>query len=187
MRGTVIRIKDYYVIVCNLCALKYNYGERSMKKIIGIDPGLKGGIVGIEGNELKFAHNLPTFIFEPLSKQHGRLTDKNALHAIISGFKPDLIVVELPRGRSNLKTVINYGWSVLGAITAYGDCELIEVAANSWPPKLNLPKGGTKEQKILDRAKFLEGLGYTLPKNKVGNYRDGIVDALCLAEVGKVL
>ena len=154
---------------------------------IGIDPGLSGAIVIIDG-DLITTKVMPTIIVKKGKKDKRVLSHKGLkeIFEVIEG--ESCAVVEkqhaMPReGVSSMITIgIGYG-SLLQVLTDY-DIPYDEVIAQKWQKEYNIARGDTKKQ-ALDVCQNLFPNLNLLATERSRKPHEGFVDAVLIAEYNR--
>jgi hypothetical protein len=153
--------------------------------IVGIDPGLDGGIGWIDGDKTG-AMVMPTLDKAP---------DLRAIAERLRELAPKIVVIERAQTRaaqsanSGLTTGINYGY-LIGWLTGVG-IPFKEVHPATWKAKMGIALRGKdftpkqkKDKAIAEcRRLFPRVLLLASPKCRVDH--DGMAEALLLAEYGR--
>jgi hypothetical protein len=174
-------------------------------KIIGIDPGLQGGIAFLE-NELiiklikmpitKLATKTKKKVKEMTTKEKKlhkakkpvfktkTIVDSKAVYDLVLNFKPDLVVIEKPfyLGINSSVTVGTVGENVgriYGIVEGLGH-KILRVPANSWKGYFDL--GAEKEDAIAKAEELFPQANLISPKGRTKS--DGMAEALLLAVYG---
>ena len=149
-------------------------------KIVGIDPGLKGGIAVLS---ISGSYNLYKM---PIKNDH---VDSKQLAKFIKIIDPISVWIEsllvLPCNAKQSISTMGVNWGrVVGCIEALG-IPLNQVDPVSWQRGLFVPKGSSKnvKERILIRAKQLFP-GQDFCEADSNKFNDGCVDALLIAKFG---
>jgi len=151
--------------------------------IIGIDNGLDGGIVAMDGNGGIF--QIATIPTVKLPK--GRRLDGLMLYGMLSVYQTGTVVfLEKPVGSKSVLAAksMEATYRVIECVCELLNMKVIGVSARSWQ-KVLLDKGDTKEmaakkfrELFPDRVK---DFSITSKGNKSKNLHDGLVDAALIA------
>lgn len=141
--------------------------------VMGIDPGLSGGVGWIDGKE---------YGCSPLVMV-AKSPDLDALAGIYRDYRPDLVVVERVQGgrlqAGQLLMGINYGL-LLGQIRTLG-LPLLEVTPQKWKKALDL--SSDKGEAILRARDWFPNATLVAPGGRKPH--DGMAEALLIAEYGR--
>ena len=150
--------------------------------VMGIDPGLKGGIAILSPCGARTLYPMPL--------KNGAVCARG-VYDILLRHKPALVVMEsllvLPHNSRVSISVMGFNWGrVAGVVEAMG-VPFRTVAPTEWQRGLLVPKGpsGTAKLRILARAQILfPGETFVPPGKKV--FQDGLMDALMIAKWGEM-
>ena len=174
-------------------------------KIIGIDPGLQGGIAFLEDGLVVKLIKMPTVQLETKTKKKVKemtakekklhkvkkpvfktktIVDSKAVYGLVLNFKPDLVVIEKPfyLGINSSVTVGTVGENVgrLYGITEGLGHKILRVPANSWKGYFDLE--AEKEHAIAKAEELFPYVNLVPPKGRTKS--DGMAEALLLAVYG---
>lgn len=173
--------------------------------IIGIDPGLQGGIAFLEDGLLvelikmpitKLATKTKKKVKEMTAKEKKlhkakkpvfktkTIVDSKAVYDLVLNFKPDLVVIEKPfyLGINSSVTVGTVGENVgrlYGIVEGLGH-KILRVPANSWKGYFDLE--AEKEDAIAKAEELFPQANLISPKGRTKS--DGMAEALLLAVYG---
>jgi hypothetical protein len=174
-------------------------------KIIGIDPGLQGGIAFLEDGLLvelikmpitKLATKTKKKVKEMTAKEKKlhkakkpvfktkTIVDSKAVYDLVLNFKPDLVVIEKPfyLGINSSVTVGTVGENVgrlYGIVEGLGH-KILRVPANSWKGYFDID--ADKEEAIAKAEELFPQVNLVPPKGRTKS--DGMAEALLLAVYG---
>ena len=151
--------------------------------IMGIDPGLKGGVAILNGDS-SISEKMPII-------KSKRIVDVGALQDLLIRHKPYIVYVERQRIMSKqagaITTGANYG-RILATLELCG-IDYVEVAPKEWMAVIygKLKKGLTKQEKKQRGYDYCISRGYPIvmtSRNKNAIFHDGITDAYGIASYG---
>ena len=174
-------------------------------KIIGIDPGLQGGIAFLEDGLLvelikmpiaKLATKTKKKVKEMTTKEKKlhkakkpvfktkTIVDSKAVYDLVLNFKPDLVVIEKPfyLGINSSVTVGTVGENVgrlYGIVEGLGH-KILRVPANSWKGYFDLE--AEKKEAIAKAEELYPSVDLIPPRCR--EKQDGLAEALLLARYG---
>ena len=174
-------------------------------KVIGIDPGLKGGICFLEGFIIRDLIRMPIVKLATKTKKKVKemtakekklhkakkpvfktktIVDSKAVYDLILEFEPDLVVIEKPfyLGINSSVTVGTVGENVgriYGIVEGLGR-KILRVPANSWKGYFDL--GADKEEAIAKAEELYPSVD--LIPSRCREKQDGLAEALLLARYG---
>ena len=174
-------------------------------KIIGIDPGLQGGIAFLEDGLLIKLIKMPITklatktqkLVKNMTKAEKKLhkakkpvfktktiVDSKAIYDLVLNFNPDLVVIEKPfyLGINSAVVVGSTAENVgrLYGITEGLECKILRVPANSWKGYFDLE--ADKENAIAKAEELFPHVNLVPPKGRTKS--DGMAEALLLAVYG---
>jgi hypothetical protein len=174
-------------------------------KVIGIDPGLKGGICFLEGFVIQDLIRMPVIKLETKTKKLVRemtkaekklhkakkpvfktktIVNSKAVYDLVLEFKPDLVVIEKPFYlgiESRVSTASNAeNVGRLYGITEGLGHKILRVQASSWKPYYDL--GDDKEEAIAKAEELYPSVDLIPPRCR--EKQDGLAEALLLARYG---
>ena len=157
-----------------------------MSRVIGIDPGIKGGICTLDGPKNMGLHPMPT---------SGKSIDWNMVIFHVGVFEggSDLAVIEkvmpLPAkirgGVGSLTSGINYG-GIIGILTTL-EIPFIEVPPQTWMKTVFAGHAWKKQKKYstIWAPKRWPKVEFKASE-RCKKIHDGMTDAACLAEYGRL-
>ena len=171
-------------------------------KIIGIDPGLKGGIAFLEDGLLVKLIKMPTVQLETKTKKKVKemtakekklhkgkkpvfktktIVDSKAVRDLVLNFKPDLVVIEKPF-YLGINSAVVVGTTAENVGRLYGITEglghkILRVPANSWKKYFDLE--ADKENAIAKAEELFPQVNLIPPRCREKS--DGMAEALLLA------
>lgn len=174
-------------------------------KIIGIDPGLKGGIAFLENGLLIKLIKMPVARLATKTKKKIKnmtakekklhkskkpvfktktIVDSKAVYDLILNFKPDLVVIEKPF-YLGINSAVVVGTTAENVGRLYGIAEglgykILRVPANSWKGYFDLE--AEKEAAIAKAEELFPHVNLVPPKGRTKS--DGMAEALLLAVYG---
>ena len=174
-------------------------------KIIGIDPGLKGGIAFLEDGLIiklikmpitKLATKTKKKVKEMTAKEKKlhkakkpvfktkTIVDSKAVYDLVLNFKPDLVVIEKPFYLGINSSVV-VGTTAENVGRLYGITEglghkILRVPANSWKGYFDLET--EKEDAIAKAEELFPQVNLVPPKGRTKS--DGMAEALLMAVYG---
>jgi len=159
-----------------------------MTTIVGIDPGLDGGIAILNDEREPDVHIMPTM---PSGKGNGRTINLQSLFGLLLDVrKPCRVIVErqqpFPKqgGVSNFTTGYGFG-AILGVLTAT-EMPHIVITPQTWMKALGIPRGSGKGGNVLAATRLFPTVNLKRTA-KCKNLHDGMADALLIAEYGRRL
>ena len=146
--------------------------------VVGIDNGLTGGVVAVQGGEIMLQNRLPV--------RDGNLTPQVLLYDLGKfGSEPLTIVIEEPGKFAAGVFALCSTWKIFGQITGSltaAGYSYQTVAPRSWQAKMlgKVPKGQTKAYAL---NAYVANFGRQPPTktDKSKRYHDGIIDAALIA------
>jgi crossover junction endodeoxyribonuclease RuvC len=184
MMALFLRTNKAPVIVLE-CTYKNNNKEHDMRKILGIDPGLSGGLSIIDERfNLIACIPMPTLTFDGKKRR----VDPRPVFDFIATHAPELAVVELVGARpgQGVVSMFNFG-DAFGVVRAVTEC-LCPVVRYSrpqeWRGHQNL--SGLSKEQIAEVAFEVFQAEQIYGKSRGGkrSVRDGISDCLMIAKYG---
>jgi hypothetical protein len=164
-----------------------------MNIILGIDPGLDGGLAILRDGQPPELHVMPTVE----SKNGRRIVDCPALFAMLLDAGPSLVIVEenLTASMMSSKTFRGGGMANVAKGRWFGQLEGLltglEMRWSSVPPKrwqkshgITGKQGDTKQQAVVIAKRLFPGVNL-LRTAKCSKAHDGMADALLIAEWGR--
>lgn len=160
-------------------------------KIVGIDPGLSGGIVAIdEDGKIIFKIVMPTMKLTG-SKKTKTVIDLQLLHSTLCELKPDRVYLEKVGSRPGQGTVSMFGFGyTFGAIEmALVSCHYpyVLVTPQAWCKEMH--QGISKDIDAKDRSLLIFKRMYPevdmRATPRCTTCHDGMIDALMIAEYGR--
>lgn len=174
-------------------------------KIIGIDPGLQGGIAFLEDGLLTKIIKMPITKLATKTKKKVKemtakekklhkakkpvfktktIVDSKAIYDLVLNFKPDLVVIEKPFYLGINSSVV-VGTTAENVGRLYGVAEglghkILRVPANSWKGYFDLE--AEKEDAIAKAEELFPLVNLIPPKGRTKS--DGMAEALLLAVYG---
>jgi len=173
-----------------------------MTTIVGIDPGLDGGIAILNDEREPELHAMPTV---KTGKGNAREVDVMALRGLLLRASPGLVVIEEQKFTPNIPIKKAPGFPATrfasggkGNFTkgqVYGTlCTVVAmlllpyqvVMPKRWQKLFGFTSGNTKEQSIATCLRLFPGINLKRTA-KCKNLHDGMADALLIAEYGRRL
>jgi hypothetical protein len=174
-------------------------------KVIGIDPGLKGGICFLEGFIIRDLIRMPIVKLETKTKKKVKemtakekklhkakkpvfktktIVDSKAVYDLVLEFEPDLVVIEKPF-YLGINSAVVVGTTAENVGRLYGIAEglgrkILRVPANSWKGYYDL--GDDKEEAIAKAEELYPSVNLIPPRCR--EKQDGLAEALLLARYG---
>ena len=174
-------------------------------KIIGIDPGLKGGIALLEDGLIVKLIKMPVTKLATKTKKKVKemttkekklhkakkpvfksktIVDSKAIYDLVLNFKPDLVVIEKPFYLGINSSVV-VGTTAENVGRLYGVAEglghkILRVPANSWKGYFDLKT--EKEDAIAKAEELFPQVNLVPPKGRTKS--DGMAEALLMAVYG---
>jgi len=174
-------------------------------KVIGIDPGLKGGIAFLEDNHLIQAVKMPTTQLETKTKKKVKQmtakekklhkskhavyktktkVDSKAIYDLITDFEPDLVVIEKPfylaiESRQSTATIAENIGRIYGIVESQ-KYKLEIVSSQTWKKYFDI--GADKEEAINKAQELYPEVNLISPRGRVKS--DGMAEAILLAVYG---
>ena len=150
-----------------------------MTTIVGIDPGIKGGITCITNG--KVVKSIPM----PIERtERGARVDVVRLREFLTKYNPNQVVIEEPQVRpgenikNHLTIGINFG-IIYGIVTDMG-YKMEIIPATTWTHVIHSLIKGTKEWEMgSSKEKSLKVFNKLYPENATNH--DGIIDAVLIA------
>lgn len=175
-------------------------------KIIGIDPGLKGGIAFLKDGLLTKLIKMPVTKLATKTKKKVKemtakekklhkakkpvfktktIVDSKAVYNLVLNFKPDLVVIEKPF-YLGINSAVVVGTTAENVGRLYGIAEglgykILRVPANSWKGYFDLE--AEKEAAITKAEELFPHVNLVPPKGRTES--DGMAEALLLAVYGE--
>lgn len=175
-------------------------------KIIGIDPGLKGGIAFLEDGLLTKLIKMPVIKLATKTKKKVKemtakekklhktkkpvfktktIVDSKAVYDLVLNFKPDLVVIEKPF-YLGINSAVVVGTTAENVGRLYGiveglECKTLRVPANSWKGYFDLK--AEKEDAIAKAEELFPLVNLIPPKGRTKS--DGMAEALLMAIYGE--
>jgi hypothetical protein len=147
--------------------------------VVGIDPGINGGISCLENGEI--SHSIPM----PIVKTNlGKRVDPIKLASELNRLNPDRVIIEEPQVRpgENIKNHLTIGinFGIIYAIVLGLHYNLTIVPAVTWTRAVHSLITGSKEWETHPpKMKSLKTFRKLYPESKVTH--DGIIDATLIA------
>ena len=117
-----------------------------MAKIVGIDPGLGGAIVLLDGGKIVRCEDMPTNSYTKSDGRIRRKVDPAALAMIIRDMAPQLVLVEAVHASPGMGVSSAFGFGhsagIIDACIALSiprNCEIKAVSPNAWKRAMNVP------------------------------------------------
>ena len=174
-------------------------------KVIGIDPGLKGGICFLEGFIIQDLIRMPVIKLETKTKKKVKemtakekklhkakkpvfktktIVDSKSVYDLILEFAPDLVVIEKPF-YLGINSAVVVGTTAENVGRLYGIVEglghkILRVPANSWKGYFDLDVD--KEEAIAKAEELYPSVDLIPPRCR--EKQDGLAEALLLARYG---
>lgn len=174
-------------------------------KIIGIDPGLKGGIAFLEDGLLTKLIKMPVAKLATKTKKKVKkmtktekkfhkekkpiykkkdIVNSKAVYDLVLNFKPDLVVIEKPF-YLGINSAVVVGTTAENVGRLYGIAEglgykILRVPANNWKGYFDL--GAEKEDAIAKAEELFPQVNLIPPRCR--EKQDGMAEALLLAVYG---
>jgi hypothetical protein len=174
-------------------------------KVIGIDPGLKGGICFLEGFVIQDLIRMPIAKLETKTKKKVKemtakekklhkakkpvfktktIVDSKAVYDLILEFEPDLVVIEKPF-YLGINSAVVVGTTAENVGRLYGITEglghkILRVPANSWKGYFDIDVD--KEEAITKAEELYPSIDLIPPRCR--EKQDGLAEALLLARYG---
>ena len=152
-------------------------------KILGIDPGLKGAIVLMDGG--------PKLVHWPMPHDTEGRVDWSAVHEIIDGVNPDHVFLEraLAFGMG-VKGAFNYGrdFKAIEIAIDLQQCPVTFVESHKWTKALHQGISNDLKPKVksaMALKRLLPQLVAQVPVDKKGNFDEGVLDAALIAYWGR--
>ena len=160
-----------------------------MPRIVGMDPGFKGGLALLNKDEQRSV-NMPVIVSRTTKIVKGKKKvkvrtslDEPAIRNFLKIAMPDLVIVEMASAMPSqgVTSVFNFGagWGILRGICAGLNFPYELIRPQAWKKEILAGTDKTKEAAIshvLRRFPYLDFEGKQL--------NDGQADAFCLAEYG---
>ena len=147
-------------------------------KIIGIDPGMKGGIA-ILNTESNHMRAVPT----PLI---GKEIDYRMLHETLTAYEPNIIVIEKVHAMpgQGVTSMFNFGlgYGALVALATVSTARVVLVTPQMWKKHVLAGTSKDKDAAIQFCNHTYSNVNLILPRCR--NAHDGMADAVCLAHYG---
>lgn len=157
---------------------------KNQKIFIGVDGGIGGGIVGLQGGKILFKEAMPV-----MPSDNGRNTyDIKKIVDIFEKYPDSLVILEKahPTPIMGKSAMFLWGslWGIMNTILIMKKIPYQVVAAKSWQTALFRDMGGsdTKVKAKLVAERLYPGEDLTCK----GKYNSGIIDALLLARYGEL-
>lgn len=153
---------------------------------VGIDNGLSGGIVMIDGPHIIAALTMPT-----RGKANGNEVDADALHSWLGGLKVEAtVIIETPGKFAKGVQAISSMWDSYGATRAVIECLGLRhhrITPQKWQRVMlpNCAKGDTKPAALARARQLWPGAKWTATDRSVKAH-DGLIDAALIAEFGRI-
>jgi len=174
-------------------------------KVIGIDPGLKGGIAFLEDDHLIQVVKMPTTQLETKTKKKVKqmtvkekklhkskqavyktktIVDSKVVYDLITDFEPDLTIIEEPfalptESRRSTTTIERNMGRILGIIESQR-YKLESVRPHKWKGYFDI--GADKEEAIAKAEELYPEVNLIPPRGRVKS--DGMAEAILLAVYG---
>ena len=151
--------------------------------ILGIDPGLKGGLVALQGTEVVLKAVMPVAKLTKTKK----IIDRNKLARLIEDLNPDHTCVEqiiaMPRQSAQSGTTTGIGWGVIVGILAALKLRNSDVSSKTWQTAMfrDRPKDDTKALAALVCSNLWPRENWIVSL-KTGKPDEGLCDAELIAE-----
>ena len=144
--------------------------------VIGIDPGLKGGIVVMVDGRIAKASKMPV-----IKGDGGSWIDFADVASIIKYERPDLVAIEKVHSMpgQGVASVFTFGLGFGGLI---GVCAGVSVAYNLVRPQEWQKKVFVGMDKSLGKGRGILYCKQRYPECEPSHKHDGIADAACIAE-----
>ncbi len=153
-------------------------------KVLGVDPGLDGGLVFLDGNSVYQKSKMPVV---ELAKK--RAYSESAIVNVVRLWAPDIVVIEAQQARPGQGVVAMFstglGFGILRGIMAGMGVPFQIVTAQSWQKKAfaGMDKGDTKKLSTIVCGRLWPGVDWRGSEaSKVPH--DGICDAALIARYG---
>jgi hypothetical protein len=147
--------------------------------VVGIDPGLKGGIACLKNGEILTTAKMPI-----VKNKVGSRVDAVALTKIIKDTSPSMVIIEEPQVRAgeniiaHLTIGINFG--IIYATLTMLRVKFITIPAVVWTHAIHSLITGSKEWETHpSKMKSLKTFRKLYPESQITH--DGIVDAVLIA------
>lgn len=160
--------------------------------IVGIDPGLKGGIAGIDEDApiIRFVNRMPLVESELDLSAYIDIMKAVRTRNLLEN-KRSVLFIERAQSmpKQGIASAFNYGRHTghLEGIARCLDFEVIRVLASVWTRELH-DKGndlGTKERSIETAKHIFKGVEFRWPGQRKQQFHDGMVEAALIAEYGR--
>ena len=144
-------------------------------RITGIDPGLKGGIVTIQGGEVISSHKMPI-----VHTDNGRKINLVAIASLLHNMAPSVVVIEkvhsMPAQGVRSTFTFGMGFGGLCGVCAGLGIDISLVSPLKWQKRMvsHLDRSmGKKRSLIYCKDRW--------PQNEPLHRHDGMADAACIA------
>jgi crossover junction endodeoxyribonuclease RuvC len=156
--------------------------DKKITTIIGIDPGIKGGIAAIRGSDIVFLELMPT------ARKQKLVVDPVGVYDLIKDLNPEKTKVYIEKVNAmpnqGVTSMFNFGkgfGTLIGVFESHG-FKLTYVTPQMW--KANMLGRGNKDKKLsIDLAKTLFP-GIDLKPGRKITDQDGMAEALLIAVYG---
>lgn len=156
-------------------------------KILGIDPGLNGGMVLLEGSVVATFATTPTV---PAPNGKGRDYHMGAIVDLLWEWKPDHLVIERAQAMPGQGVVsmfrIGFGYGMFLGMASALQIPLTIVHPKTWQKEIfrDLAHDDTKAASAAVASRLWPSIDFRATE-RCKNVHDGLTDAACIAEYGR--
>lgn len=154
--------------------------------ILGVDPGLNGGLcwLSVQGTRMMAVSIMEAI--EPMPVADKQI-NRGLLRALLNDFKPDVACVEKqsamrPAGRRQGTTsMLNSGkhWGIVLMAATMTGARVVEVAPSKWKREMGLPRDKGASVQMASNLWPSQAKEFVGPR---GGLRDGLAEAALIAE-----
>lgn len=159
-------------------------------RIVGVDPGIKGGVCFLNDKKIRAAIKMPTYSYvvgQGKKKKDKNMVDAYVLGELIRNFNPDYLFIEKVGAMPNQGVVSMFSFG-MGTGMVYGICGGLNIKVKDVRPQdwKEIILDGTDKDKDAAvnfcKHNFPDVDLKATPRSK--NDHDGIADSICIACFG---